>query len=36
MATTVVQNERTAMAQQVTRQLDGPGLRIGKSDGETP
>jgi len=30
MATTVVQNERTAMAQQVTRQPDGPGLRIGK------
>lgn len=30
MATKVIENERTAMAQKVTRQPDGPGLRIGK------
>jgi hypothetical protein len=29
-APTVTQNERTAMAQVVTRQPDGPGRRIGK------
>ena len=30
MAAKVVQNERTTTAQQVARQPDGPGLRIGK------
>src|SRR6202161_2694468 len=30
MAAKVIENERTAMAQKVTRQPDGPGLRIGK------
>jgi hypothetical protein len=30
MAANVIENERTAMAQKVTRQPDGPGLRIGK------
>ena len=29
-APTVTQNERTTMAQVVTRQPDGPGRRIGK------
>ena len=29
-APTVIQNERTAMSQHVTRQPDGPGKRIGK------
>ena len=26
----VIENERTAMAQRITRQPDGPGKRIGK------
>src|SRR5262245_3098332 len=30
MATQIVENERTAMAQVVTHQPDGPGRRIGK------
>ena len=30
MAATVIQNERTAIAQKVTRQPDGPGRRVGK------
>jgi hypothetical protein len=30
MATKVVESERTAIAQEVTRQPDGPGRRIGK------
>jgi hypothetical protein len=30
MATKIVENERTAMAQKITRQPDGPGKRIGK------
>jgi hypothetical protein len=30
MNTKVIENERTALAQQVTRQPDGPGLRIGR------
>ena len=30
MATKIVENERTAMAQKVTNQPDGPGLRIGR------
>ena len=30
MATKIVENERTAMAQKVTRQPDGPGKCIGK------
>jgi hypothetical protein len=30
MTTNVIQNERTAMSQNVTHQPDGPGLRIGK------
>src|ERR1700677_143584 len=30
MTTELVQNERTAMAQSVTRQPHGPGLRIGR------
>ena len=30
MSGEVIQNERTAMAQTVTRQPDGPGLRIGR------
>ena len=30
MATQMVENERTAMAQHITRQPDGPGKRIGK------
>src|SRR5215831_17030328 len=29
MATKIVENERTAMAQKITRQPDGPGKRIG-------
>ena len=30
MNTIVIENERTALAQKVTRQPDGPGLRIGR------
>jgi hypothetical protein len=30
MAAKVIENERTAMSQHVTRQPDGPGKRIGK------
>jgi hypothetical protein len=30
MSTQIVENERTAMAQKITRQPDGPGKRIGK------
>ena len=30
MSTKLIENERTAMAQKVTRQPDGPGKRIGK------
>src|ERR1700733_4433155 len=30
MPTQVIENERTAMAQKITRQPDGPGKRIGK------
>ena len=30
MATKVIENERTAMSQHMTRQPDGPGKRIGK------
>jgi hypothetical protein len=30
MTAKVIENERTAMAQKVSRQPDGPGLRIGK------
>jgi hypothetical protein len=30
MADELIQNERTALAQMVTRQPDGPGLRIGR------
>jgi hypothetical protein len=30
MAATVIENERTAMSQHLTRQPDGPGKRIGK------
>ena len=30
MATQIVENERTAMAQKITRQPDGLGKRIGK------